>query len=122
MNSNALLAHLQSLESELHHPGVHCTRARLQQLLHPAFHEVGRSGRPYTRDFVIETLVAQTTPPPVIPEDFRLELVAEGCALLTYRSTHPGKDGVAVALRASLWLLNGGTWQLYYHQGTPVMA
>ena len=40
-----LLTHLQTLEVELHHPGVRTSRARLEALLHPDFHEVGRSGR-----------------------------------------------------------------------------
>jgi len=41
-----LLELLRGLEVELHHPGTRCSRARLDELLHPDFDEVGRSGRP----------------------------------------------------------------------------
>jgi len=42
---NPLLRVLQSLEVELHHDRLRCDRARLDQLLHPEFHKVGRAGR-----------------------------------------------------------------------------
>ena len=54
-----LLGTLQTLEVELHHPGVRCSRDRLELLLHPDFHEVGRSGQAYNRDTVIHFLVSQ---------------------------------------------------------------
>ena len=47
---NKLQRDLQALEAELHHPGVRCSRERLEQSLHPDFHEVGRSGRQYSRE------------------------------------------------------------------------
>jgi hypothetical protein len=116
----ALLQQLQALEVELHHPGVRCSRERLEQLLHPDFHEVGRSGRAYDRDTVIRFLAAQDTQPQVAPEAFAVALLGPGAALLTYRSAHVGPDGSLAhhTLRASLWLHTRARWQLRYHQGT----
>lgn len=117
---NELLEHLRGLEAELHHPGVRCSRSRLQQLLHPGFHEVGRSGRPYTRDTVIDFLAAQAEPPQVVASDYAVTLLADDCALLTYRSAHRSPDGLGEhAFRSSVWRRTGEGWQLYYHQGTP---
>jgi hypothetical protein len=88
-----LLSTLHALEVELHHPGVACDVARLEQLLHPDFHEVGRSGRP----------------------------LGAGVALLTYRSAHRRLDGSLEqhTYRSSVWVEGEGRWQLLYHQGTP---
>ncbi len=116
-----LQAQIQALEVELHHPGVRCSRARLEQLLHPQFHEVGRSGRAYSRETVIEFLLSQAAPPDVRPEHFLLAELAPGVVLLTYRSAQGQADSQQVnhTLRSSVWLRSGGSWQLRYHQGTP---
>ena len=112
---------LQRLEAELHHPGIRCSRERLEQLLHPGFHEVGRSGRRYTRETVIAYLVSQTEPPSVESGNYRVYPLAEGCVLLTYSSAHRASDGsiLDAALRSSIWRRTESGWQLYYHQGTP---
>ena len=60
-----LLQEIQALEVELHHPGVRCSRQRLEELLHPDFHEVGRSGRSYNRETIINFLAAKESQPVV---------------------------------------------------------
>ena len=116
----SLLEELSRLEAELHHPGVRCSRVRLEQLLHRDFHEVGRSGRTYTRDTVIAFLAAQAEPPEVEADAYALTLLADDVALLTYRSAHRGPEGrVDPAYRSSVWRRGAAGWQLFYHQGTP---
>lgn len=119
--TNALLATLQALEVELHHPGVRCDAQRLDQLLHPDFHEVGRSGRPYDRATVVRFLGEQVAFPPVISDDFALQALGPGIALLSYRSALRRPDATLEnhTLRSSVWVLHGALWQLIYHQGTP---
>lgn len=119
--TNALLATLQALEVELHHPGVRCDAQRLDQLLHPEFHEVGRSGRPYDRATVVRFLGEQVAFPPVISDDFALQALGPGIALLSYRSALRRPDATLEnhTLRSSVWVLHGALWQLIYHQGTP---
>ncbi len=116
-----LAAQLEALESELHHPGIRVSRERLEQLLHPEFTEVGRSGRQYTRETVIAHLAAQTTQPDVVAKNYYAKVVSPGVALLTYESAQRGPDGTLVlaALRSSVWLQSECGWQLVYHQGTP---
>lgn len=116
---NSLLSQLQSVEVELHHPGVRCSRERLEQLLHPDFHEVGRSGRAYDRDTVVNHLASQA--PPVVESDaFSVLALGPASALLTYRSAHVEPDGRRVnhTLRSSVWIETEAGWQLRYHQGT----
>ena len=112
---------LRALEVELHHPGVRCSRERLLDLLHPDFHEVGRSGNRYTREGVVAHLAAQATSPDVIPTDFAARWLAPGCAQLTYRSAQRQADGTLTnhTERSSIWLHAEGRWQLVHHQGTP---
>jgi hypothetical protein len=120
----SLLHALQALEVELHHPGVRCSRERLEQLLHPEFHEVGRSGRIYDRDTIVSYLAAQASPPAVASDAFALLAIDARAALLTYRSAHveQGNRLVNHTLRSSLWLETRAGWQLRYHQGTPAAA
>jgi hypothetical protein len=115
-----LLSKLQALEVELHHPDVRRSRERLEQLLHPDFYEVGRSGRTYTRDTVIDQLTAEQSQPIMESGAFTLLELAPGVALLTYRSAFADPErGLSYhALRSSLWLKTSNSWQMRYHQGT----
>ena len=117
---NSLLFQLQALEVELHHPGVRCNRDRLEALLHPEFHEVGRSGRTYARETIVNYLTAQVSQPAVASDSFAVTELATGVALLTYRSAHIGPDKHLInhTLRSSVWVQPGVVWQLRYHQGT----
>lgn len=116
-----LLDILQALEVKLHHPGVRCSRDRLELLLHPDFHEIGRSGRTYCRDTVIHRLVSQEQHARVQSERFVVAELGSGMALLNYRSAHLLQDGSLTdhALRSSLWSRSEVGWQLRFHQGTP---
>ncbi|CAN4278062.1 DUF4440 domain-containing protein [Pseudoxanthomonas sp. LjRoot125] len=116
-----LLADLTALETELHHPGATCTRARLEHLLHPDFHEIGRSGTRYTRQTVIDFLTDRSSLPHVAAYDHRLERLADDVALLHFASHGIEGDGARIhaALRMSVWRRTALGWQLHYHQGTP---
>lgn len=121
MKPEELLEHLKQLEHELHHPGKACDVSRLNMLLHPDFHEVGRSGIPYDRDTVIRYLGSLEEFPEVIPLDHALTVLGQASALLTYRSVNVRSDGAyeRETYRSSIWRLHNGHWKLYYHQGTP---
>lgn len=116
-----LLNDIQALELELHHPGVKCHAARLEQLLHKDFHEVGRSGSAYDRSTIIRFLGQQEIPPSVVSEHFTLVHLAADVVLLTYRSAHLQSNSSLDrhTLRSSIWVRDQGRWQLRYHQGTP---
>ena len=118
---STLLPILEALEVRLHHPGVRCSRDHLEQLLHPDFHEVGRSGREYTRETVVRFLSSLDEHPQVVSERFVVTELSPGLALLTYRSAtvRPAGGLSNHTLRSSLWLHTAVGWQLRFHQGTP---
>jgi hypothetical protein len=118
---STLLAKIQALEAELHHPCVRCSGTRLQQLLHKDFHEVGRSGRAYDRETIVRFLGEQETSPSVASDEFLLAQLAPDVVLLTYRSAHQQPDGTLEnhTFRSSVWVRVADSWQLRYHQGTP---
>lgn len=119
---SALLEELRLLEVELHRLETRKNVARLEELLHPDFEEFGRSGRRFTRDFVLAEFTNISEYPEVVSRDFRLMEVADGVALLTYVSAHRLDSGELhrYTLRSSLWVRGDHGWQMLFHQGTPM--
>lgn len=116
-----LLGTLHGLEVALHQPVIRGDAVRLKELLHPRFHEIGRSGREYSRDDVIAGLLGLPQEGEILSQDYHLEPLFEGLALLTYRSAHLTGNGALDrhSYRASLWELTAVGWQLRFHQATP---
>ncbi len=87
--------------------------AAVAALLHPAWEEVGRSGRRWSRDELLATIGP-------LEERVDLELLSVdrvGDALLVlWRSVPAGGDAT---LRSSLWVRSGERWLQRFHQGTP---
>lgn len=121
MNNAALCDLLAELEAEIHHAGRQCTRERLEQLLHPTFHEVGRSGAPYMREQVIAFLLDRGAITSVSPRNHRVHQVSTDVAILSYETGEVGPLGARTnpARRASVWKQCDWGWQLIYHQATP---
>ncbi len=121
MTEPPLLEALQALELETHHPGRCTTREQLNQLLHPEFHEVGRSGKAYDRERTIGLLLNPAETLAIASGGFKVALLASDMALLTYGTALRQTDGSLAhhTLRSSLWIRHRGIWQLRYHQGTP---
>lgn len=82
------------------------------ELLHPAFTEIGASGRSYDRDEILSALAPLVD---VQAEEFLADEIAPGAILLRYVTTGP--DGTA--RRSSVWVKERGHWLLRHHQGTP---
>ncbi|WP_338845395.1 DUF4440 domain-containing protein [Massilia sp. W12] len=125
MTNSDLQTLLVKLERELHNPSTHHKRARLAELLHPDFLEFGRSGRSYTFAEIVEHLSAAAPEQPWLnglkAQNFKLRLLQDGLALLTYQSVNldaQGQPGLH-ALRSSIWQQNASGWQMIFHQGTP---
>lgn len=107
-----------SLEQALHRPEVRRSREAVEGLLADGFVEFGSSGRVYHRAFMINALAPEIpTADSGLPKvtDFTARALAPNTVLVTYRSI--GSDERTV-LRSSVWTLNGGNWQMLFHQGT----
>ena len=124
MSVSTLLDILRKLEVETHQPHVRADHSQLARILHPNFIEVGRSGIVYSRDSVLAEFMNHPPSYRVWSQDFHLERLGEGVALLTYRTAHVADDGTLErhTMRASLWQSTEQGWQLRFHQGTPVAA
>jgi hypothetical protein len=123
MKSGNLLEYLRTLETELHLPATRQNRSRLEQLLHPDFVELGRSGRRYSRSEILAELSARGGAMEAVhAENFELAELSPGIALLTYWSAHWGPSGELNrrTLRSSLWVAVEADWRMRFHQGTPV--
>jgi len=112
---------VSALERELHEPRVGRDRVRLEELLHAGFSEHGRSGRAYTKTEILELLLNEQESVRVHAQDFRVQVLAEDVALLTYKSAHVTAGGALEghALRSSVWKRGAAGWQVLFHQGTP---
>ncbi|MGW7055085.1 nuclear transport factor 2 family protein [Streptomyces sp. NPDC054887] len=109
-------------ELRLMDPGVRMSPSLARQLLDPHFVEVGVSGRRWTLEKLLAELPvmdgAAKDGPRYEPSAMVGVLLAPGLVHVTYETTIGGDR----ARRSSLWRKHsaGATWQLYYHQATPV--
>jgi ribonuclease HI len=105
---------VERLERELLEPAVRADSSRVAALLHPGFEEIGRSGRLWGRDALLESLADEDAPAAELTV-LGAERIGEDAILLTLRTT----DTRGGTLRSSLWLRSAGRWRLRFHQGTP---
>lgn len=114
-----LCAHLQACEQALLDPAVRRDRVQVSALLTEDFLEFGSSGSVWTRHQILELLETENYQPPAM-EDFKCALIADGVALVTYRTvrTNAVTSERAATLRSSLWVKESGTWRVRFHQGT----
>jgi hypothetical protein len=122
--SEELLQRIRALERELHEPATRGNRRRLEELLHPDFWEIGRSGAIYSRAQVLEALPSEERSTAIRAQQFSAWLLAEEIVLLTYKSAEMAADGAVgcYALRSSVWRLEASGWQILFHQGTVTEA
>ncbi|MFC8824523.1 DUF4440 domain-containing protein [Streptomyces sp. NPDC057137] len=113
--SPAVVAAIEA-ELRLLDPAVRSTAELIGELLHPEFTEFGSSGRRWDRHSIIVALTAHDAPAarPVTTTEMRGVELAPHLVLLTFDTEYKG----VWAHRSSLWMLTGGSWLLYFHQGT----
>jgi hypothetical protein len=114
-----LCAHLRACEEALLDPAVRRDRGRVSEFLADDFLEFGSSGKVWTREQILDLLATEDYQPPAM-EDFNCLLIADGVALVTYRTvrTNPHTGERAATLRSSLWTKESGAWRVRFHQGT----
>jgi hypothetical protein len=115
-----LASHLQALEEKLFDPAVRASKPAVESLLSAEFREIGSSGRLWTFEETIEALPSEPAGGRSSGSDFRMTLLGDGVALLTYGATYTGKDGAErKTLRSSIWRREAdGCWRMVFHQGT----
>jgi hypothetical protein len=114
--------HLLACEQALLDPATRRDRSQVSTLLAEDFIEFGSSGRKWSRDEILAHLETEDYAPPIL-EDFTCRLIAEGVALVTYRTvrTNDQTGERHVNLRSSLWVRDAaGNWLLRFHQGARI--
>ena len=112
--TNDEIDQLQRLEEGMWLTSTRSDRAWMERHLAPDFHEVGRSGRRWTRGEILAMPIGEIESTMPLPE-FSVRQVGEEVALVTYRSVVAGSS----SFRSSIWSRSPGGWQLEFHQGTP---
>lgn len=117
---------LRAVQNELirrepifHRPELGTSRAALESMTADDFWETGASGRRYSREFVLDTVVKRYIDGDVdrwCTEDFYCQRIASDLYLLTY-TLHQGER---VTRRMTLWRWQDNNWVALYHQGTIV--
>ena len=112
---------LRVLEEKLWKANTRFDKTWMNEILSPNFSEIGRSGRTYNRKATIDC--QPTKIPAKLPLlNFKVRLITEGVALVTYVSSVNYQTGLELGLRSSLWSKQGGKWRLEFHQGTPLQS
>jgi hypothetical protein len=106
----------RQLEESLWRHETRYDRDYLRQVLHPDFFEFGRSGRAWSRD---DTLASAPGAIDARLADFAVHRLGDDAVLVTYTS-YVRHEQVDVGRRSSVWVRAGSSWQLRFHQGTPV--
>ena len=116
MDQAAVGLELRDLELSLHRSEVRHSRERVSSLLADDFVEFGSSGRVYNKTTIVELMVHEQdrAPPPAV-YDFDVRFLSPEVALITYRAVAADRK----TLRSSIWRLEGGSWCMAFHQGTP---
>ncbi|MEU1970745.1 nuclear transport factor 2 family protein [Microbacterium sp. NPDC019599] len=105
---------LRSLDEELLGSATRHDPDRLRELLHPHFTEIGRSGRQWSRDEIVESLASESERAPVVTADWQFSELAPGVALVCYTVRAAEGD----SRHSSVWVLDGHKPRLRFHQGT----
>ena len=103
--------HVVAMERALLGDEVRSDRAAVAALLHPEWQEIGRSGRLWSRDDILDSIG------PIPPVDFQVvsvDRLGPDTILLLWRTATEERS----TLRCTLWLRTGGRWQARFHQGT----
>ena len=100
-----------ALERALLTDEVRSDRAATAALLHPDWQEIGRSGRLWAREEILDGIGPID---PVALEVVSVEALTPDALLLLWRATADGRS----TLRSSVWVRSGRGWQQRFHHGT----
>jgi len=121
MTNDKLLLLLKEKEIALQQPDVRKDMHQLGTILHDDFLEIGRSGKIYNKSDMMAELKHEE-PIRFWSEDYKIKLISDGIALLTYVSSVISDNGNYDnhIRRSSLWIHTDKGWRIIFHQGTPV--
>jgi len=107
-----------ALEAELLllDPLVRNSRAAVEELLADDFVELGRSGRFWSRDELLEAIEGFPSTTDLTTDDLTGRWIANGVVLVRYVTTLDGER----TYRSSLWRRTAGRWRIEHHQASAL--
>jgi hypothetical protein len=115
----AVLGELLRREPLFHRPEFGLQRSDFERMAAPGFWEIGASGRCYSRQFVIDTLVWRYQ-----QQDTQQWEIHNPCCMKVaddnYLMVYTLVQGQRVTRRSTIWRRSLGEWQVVFHQGTEV--
>lgn len=119
-----ILQELKKREPIFHRRELGISREALENMTTTSFWEIGASGRRYSREDVIKTLLERYQQQPIDEweteqwelTNFCCQKIADHNYLLTYTLI----QGTRATRRATIWRRENGYWKIAYHQGTII--
>ncbi|MBO6558779.1 MAG: nuclear transport factor 2 family protein [Pseudomonadales bacterium] len=105
---------LQELEEILLIPKVRADGDALGALLANDFFEIGKSGRRWSRDEILEALPEESPIGEARITSFEVMALGEGTSLVSYDL----ELGGSITRRSSIWQKIDNSWRIRFHQGT----
>jgi hypothetical protein len=116
-----VLEELKKREPIFHHPEFGTARADFENMMEPAFWEVGASGKRYSREYILDELEKRYSShheDQWETSDFHCLEIAADNYLLTYTLA----QGSRISRRSTIWRRTPRGWKIVYHQGTLVQS
>ena len=113
---------IKNLEEKLLNADTRNSKEELKELLADDFVEFGSSGRVWNKKDIIADLMNENSEGEysLTTDDFKVILFSPDVVMATYLCYRKNLSGdiLRTTLRSSIWKLNDGNWQIYFHQGT----
>ena len=110
---------LFELEKQMHSSEFRSDPLKIASLLSPDFYEFGSSGKIWTREDIIKSLLAENRGTRFESRDYRATALSKDVVLVTYISVQFSEEKDSQeCLRSSLWRNHGENWKMEFHQGT----
>lgn len=113
---------IKSLELELLKPEVRGNAKRLDELLDDKFIEIGRAGKKYNKQDIIDLLTGSAKKASIgrvwKVTEFELVPLTSVLVMAMYRYDESHGRYKTRTLRSSIWKKEKGKWKMFFHQGT----
>ena len=110
---------LYRLEQLLALAGERPTLDELERYIADDFYEHGASGKIWTKPEVIAAIQSWPRVERTVV-NFCVRALSDTVVLVTYKSQAEHAGMQRTSLRASIWRQNGNSWEMVFHQGTPL--
>ena len=108
-----------ALEKQLLLPEKRADVAWLAEVIAEDFEEIGASGKIYNATAIMSALLVEDDDSPVRATSFLSRELTPDLVMINYETSRR-TDSVSFVRRTSIWRRRGDSWQIIFHQGTPV--